>query len=232
MSPAAGLPGAAGPAGAFISFEGVEGSGKSSQIARIARRLASSGREVVTTREPGGTALGKRLRAVLLEAGGAPIGPRVELLLYVADRAQHVTEVIAPALRRGAVVLCDRYLDATIAYQGYGRGLGAEAVLSLHRERPLDLRPSRTVLLDLDPAAGLARARARNEAQGTAVAEGRFEAEDLAFHRSVRAGYLTLAAAEPDRIRVVSAEGPEEIVEARVREALRDLLPALGEPGP
>jgi dTMP kinase len=224
--------GPADTAGLFVTFEGVEGSGKSSQVARIARRLATAGRHVVTTREPGGTALGSRLRAVLLERGGAPIGPRVELLLYVADRVQHVTEVIAPALCRGAVVLCDRYLDATIAYQGYGRGLGAGAVLALHRENPLDLRPDRTVLLDLDPLIGLSRARARNVASGTDFAEGRFESETVAFHRAVREGYLALAAEEPDRIRVVDASGEEDAVEGRVRAALRDLLPSLRETAP
>ncbi len=219
-------------AGLFISFEGVEGSGKSSQIARVSRRIAAAGREVVATREPGGTAFGAHLRALLLGPDGVSIGPRVELLLYAADRAQHVAEVIAPALGRRAVVLCDRFLDATVAYQGYGRGLGAEAVLALHRESPLDLRPHRTVLLDIDPAVGLARARARNARSGTALAEGRFEDEDIAFHRAVRAGYLALAAAEPGRIKVVSAEGAEDAVERKVLDALSDLLPALGETRP
>ncbi|MBZ5638647.1 MAG: dTMP kinase [Acidobacteriia bacterium] len=218
--------------GLFITFEGVEGSGKSTQLARIARRLAGAGRDVVATREPGGTALGRRLRGVLLERDGAPIGPRVELLLYVADRAQHVAEVIAPALRRGAVVLSDRFLDATIAYQGYGRGLGREAVLALHRESPLNLRPDRTVLLDLDPVSGLGRARSRNEADGTDLAEGRFESEEVAFHRAVRRGYLALASEEPGRIRLVDAVGPEDAVEERVRAALSDLLPSLRDPVP
>ncbi len=232
MSRATTPPGAARPGGLFVTFEGVEGSGKSSQIRRIARRLAAAGLEVVTTREPGGTELGRRLRALLLGTDVAPIAPRVELLLYAADRAQHVAEVIGPALARGAVVLCDRYLDATIAYQGYGRGLGAGAVLALHRDPPLDLRPARTVLLDLDPAAGLARARARNAALGQALTEGRFEDEDLAFHRAVREGYLALAAAEPRRFRVVAAEGDEDAVESRVVDALLDLVPALRETVP
>jgi len=217
MSPVAENVEPVGPAGIFVTFEGVEGSGKSSQIARIAQRLSTAGHPVVTTREPGGTALGARLRTVLLEKGGAPIAPRVELLLYAADRAQHVTEVIAPALLRGAVVLCDRYLDATIAYQGYARGLGAHAVLALHRESPLDLRPMRTVLLDLDPLVGLSRAQARNASSGTELSEGRYESEATAFHRAVRNGYLALAAAEPERIRVVDASGAENVVEARVR---------------
>ncbi len=218
--------------GLFLSFEGIEGSGKTSQVARLARRLTGAGHEVVATREPGGTPLGARLRSMLLEKEGAPIAPRVELLLYAADRAQHVSEVILPALRRGAVVLCDRYLDATVAYQGYGRGLGAGTVLALHREPPLDLRPHRTLLLDLDPAIGLARARARNAAAGTDAAEGRFEGEALAFHRAVRHGYLALAAAEPGRVRVVDAAGTEDEVEARVGAALRDLLAPIGDPAP
>jgi dTMP kinase len=218
--------------GLFLSFEGVEGSGKTTQLARIARRLAGSGREVVATREPGGTALGARLRTVLLERDGAPISPQVELLLYVADRSQHLAEVIAPALLRGAVVLCDRFLDATVAYQGYGRGLGATAVLALHQESPLDLRPDRTILLDLKPSHGLTRARARDRARGTDLTEGRFESEATAFHHAVRNGYLALAKANPGRIRVVDAVGTEDEVEARVRMALRDLLPELTEPGP
>jgi dTMP kinase len=218
--------------GLFLTFEGVEGSGKSTQLSRIARRLADRGREIVTTREPGGTALGARLRAVLLERDGAPIAPRVELLLYVADRAQHIAEVILPALGRGAVVLCDRFLDATIAYQGYGRRLGATAVLDLHRESPLDLRPHRTILLDLDPGKGLTRAQERNAAQGTETTEGRFESEATAFHRAVREGYLALAKAEPARFRVIDAAGTEIAVEGRIRAALADLLPELREPGP
>jgi len=212
--------------GTFVTFEGIEGSGKSTQAARLAERLRRSGREVVLTREPGGTSLGRELRALLLRTG-SPVLPEAELLLYAADRAQHVGETIAPALARGAAVLCDRFLDATLAYQGVARGLGTEAVLSLHRRPPLDLRPKRTVLLDLDPDAALARARGRDAARMHGPDEGRFEAEPLAFHRKVREGYLRLAGAEPERVRVVAAAGSESAVEAAVLQEVLDLFPDL-----
>jgi dTMP kinase len=212
--------------GTFVTFEGIEGSGKSTQAARLAERLRRSGREVVLTREPGGTVLGRQLRALLLRTG-SPVLPEAELLLYAADRAQHVGETIAPALARGAAVLCDRFLDATLAYQGVARGLGTEAVLSLHRRPPLDLRPQRTVLLDLDPEAALARARGRDAARMEGPDEGRFEAEPHAFHRKVREGYLRLAGAEPERMRVVAAAGSESEVEAAVLREVLDLFPDL-----
>jgi dTMP kinase len=155
------------------------------------------------------------------------VAPATELLLYSADRAQHLIEMIGPALGRGAVVLCDRYLDATLAYQGYGRMLGTDAVLAVHRIPPLDRRPDRTVLLDLDPAEGLARARSRNVSRGTDRCEGRYEMEEIEFHGRVRRGYLDLAAADPERIRVVQAAGSEDEVAARVRAALADLLPEI-----
>ena len=214
--------------GAFVTFEGIEGSGKSTQAGRLSERLRRAGRDVVLTREPGGTALGRQLRALLL-AAESPVLPEAELLLYAADRAQHVAETIAPALARGAVVLCDRFLDATLAYQGVARGLGSEAVLALHRRAPLDLRPRRTVLLDLDPAVALARARGRDAARGGPLDEGRFEAEPLDFHRKVREGYLAIAAAEPDRVRVVPAADDPERVESAILQALTDLFPELGE---
>ncbi len=214
--------------GRFVTFEGIEGSGKSTQIGRLARRLREAGLAVVTTREPGGTAFGQRLRQVLLDPQGEPLDPLAELLLYAADRAQHVGRVIQPALAGGRVVVCDRFADASLAYQGYGRGLALEWVRALHRRPPLDLRPDRTILLDLDPRLAIGRARDRNAA-GRLQREGRFEAEDLAFHERVRAGYLALAREEPERIHVVAAHGDEAEVEARVREALSDLFPELGE---
>jgi len=210
----------------WITFEGVEGTGKTTQLERLARRLEAGGRRVTVTREPGGTRLGRDLRAMLLRPDPKPMHPMTELLLYTADRAQHLAEVVLPALERGDVVLCDRYLDATLAYQGHARGLGVERVLDLHRQPPLDRRPHRTILLDLDPAEGLARARRRNAGQGTDETEGRFEREQVEFHTRVRAGYLDLAAAEPARIRIVDAGGDPDQVESRVLAALRDLLPA------
>lgn len=212
--------------GTFLTFEGIEGSGKSTQARRLAERLRGSGAEVVLTREPGGTPLGERLRALLL-AAESPVLPETELLLYAADRAQHVAETILPALSRGAVVVCDRFLDATLAYQGVARGLGTEAVLRLHARPPLNLRPHRTLLLDLDPEEALSRARARDAARGGSREEGRFEAEPLRFHRRVREGYLAIAAAEPSRVRVVLASGTEEAVAARVLDQVLDLFPPL-----
>ena len=211
-------------AGRFITFEGIEGSGKSTQIARAWASLERAGREVVRTREPGGTALGRRLRSALLDPEQVTMQPVVELLLYAADRAQHIVEVIRPALDRGAWVLCDRYLDTTLAYQGHARGLGTARVLELHSRPPLDLRPHRTILLDLEPEEGLARARQRNAEGEACETEGRFENEDLEFHRRVRDGYLALADTEPRRLRVVDARGDEDAVAQRVELALADLV--------
>lgn len=217
--------------GFFVTFEGIEGSGKSTQIARLAERLVREGLDVVTTREPGGTELGLRLRAVLLECGSTPVSPWAELLLYAADRAEHMARTVRPALDRGAIVLCDRHLDASLAYQGYGRGLPLERIREIHRIPPLDRRPDRTVLLDIDPETGLARARSRNARDGTTFAEGRFEAETLAFHRRVRNGYLQLARAGPERFRIVPGDEDADRVECGVLEALLDLLPG-GEENP
>ncbi|ANM32092.1 hypothetical protein ABI59_05015 [Acidobacteria bacterium Mor1] len=213
----------------FLTFEGIEGSGKSTQIRRLSAHLHTCGVDVVLTREPGGTDIGRALRRVLLSTEGEPPHPSTELLLYAADRAQHLSEVIEPALERGAVVLCDRYLDATLAYQGYGRELGVDRVLELHAAPPLDRRPDRTLLIDLDPEDGIARARARNRDLGLEAEEGRFEAEQIRFHQKVRAGYLELAGAEPGRFRLISGDGTEEEVEARVLSAVTDLWPSLRE---
>jgi dTMP kinase len=218
-----------GPArGRFITFEGVEGCGKSTQLANLAERWAGRGLDVLRTREPGGTPLGERLRCALLDPGEAGMDPMAELLLYVADRAQHIREVIAPALDRGTWVLCDRYIDATLAYQGYARGLGTEVVLKLHARPPLDLRPDRTVLLDLAPGVALARARRRDRERGLDSTTGRFENETPDFHRRVRDGYLALAAAEPERFRVIAADADPTAVSERVAAAVADLVPALG----
>jgi len=214
--------------GRFITFEGIEGSGKSTQIAALARHLQEAGVEVVCTREPGGTSLGRRLRAALLDPGGTTMAPLTEMLLYAADRAQHITEIVRPGIERGAVVLSDRYLDATLAYQGYGRQLGTAVVLDIHSHPPLDLRPDRTVLLDLDPVTGVTRARQRNTERGVAATEGRFEDEDLEFHRRVRDGYLDLARNEPERYRVVDATGETDAVADRVVRAVSDLIPVRG----
>jgi dTMP kinase len=213
--------------GCFVTFEGIEGSGKTSQIARLAERLDDAGEPAVVTREPGGSPLGRRLRGLLLGGEIARIDPVSELLLYVADRAQHLHELIEPTLASGTHVLCDRYIDATLAYQGYARGLDLEFIRVLHQKAPLDRRPHRTILLDLEPEIGLERARRRNDDLGLTTAEGRFERENLAFHRKVREGYLELADAEPFRFRIVAAEGTPDEIEARIADLLSDLFPGL-----
>jgi len=218
---------AAGRRGFFVTFEGIEGSGKTTQIGRLAERLLAEGEPVLTTREPGGSPLGRQLRAILLAEDTVPIGTTAELLLYVADRAQHLHDVIEPALAAGSHVLCDRFLEATLAYQGYARGIDLDFIRALHRRPPLDRRPDRTILLDIDPELGLARARRRNEDLAVRAAEGRFEQEDLDFHRRVRDGYLALAEAEPFRFRIVAAEGTAEEVEARIADLLSDVFPCL-----
>jgi dTMP kinase len=223
------MSGAHGP-GLFLTFEGVEGSGKSTQLARLAARLREGGLRVLATREPGGTDLGRSLRAVLLRPAEAPMHRLTELLLYVADRAEHLATVVRPALERGDVVLCDRYLDATLAYQGHGRGLDLAEIRALHDRAPLDLRPQRTVLLDLDPESGLERARRRDRG-AAARGAGRFEAEEHAFHRRVREGYLELAREAPERFRVVSAAASAAEVEREVWHAIADLFPATARPG-
>ena len=217
-------PGSAPLPGSFISFEGIEGSGKSTQILHLADRLRQAGKEVVLTREPGGTSLGRDLRTLLLKSGDAPPCPMTELLLYAADRAQHLEELIEPALGRGAVVLTDRYLDATLAYQGYGRELGCDLILKIHSHPPLDRRPVRTILLDMEPEVGLNRARVRNTFEGTTISEGRFEEEQLGFHRRVRDGYLLLASQDPERFRVVDADGGIEQVAERIWDTVRDIV--------
>jgi dTMP kinase len=211
--------------GRFITFEGIEGTGKSTQLLRLATRLERSGVEVVATREPGGTELGAGLRALLLRPCASPISPLAELLLYAADRAQHLAEVVEPGLRRGAVVLCDRYVDATLAYQGHGRGLDPELILALHRRATLDRLPDRTVLLVLEPGLALRRALARNASAGRTDEEDRFEQEGLEFQRRVAAGYLDLARSAPDRFRIVDGRGSPEDVEQRVHRSLSDVLP-------
>ena len=209
--------------GIWISFEGTEGCGKSTQLALLARRLTDAGQTVVQTREPGGTEIGRCLRGMLLRPSEQPMAAETELLLYAADRAQHLTEIVSPALERGTTVLCDRFLDATLAYQGYGRGLELQTILRLHSFPPLDLRPRRTLWIELDPEEALQRARKRDAEDGLAAEEGRFEAEELAFHRRVWDGYRALADEDPARIRVVDGHGSPTVVQQRVWKALEDL---------
>jgi dTMP kinase len=203
----------------FISFEGVEGSGKSTALGRLCAALDNRGVSCLRTREPGGSELGKSLRALLLDAR-QQVAPEAELFLYLADRAQHVRQVIRPNLEQGRLVLSDRYADSTIVYQGYGRGLPVERLFELNQLAVGGLWPDLTLLFDLDPHVGLARARARNADHGTQVSEGRFEAEALAFHQRVRKGYLAWAGRFPERFRIIDAGRFPEEVYAQVENAL------------
>jgi dTMP kinase len=209
--------------GVFITFEGIEGTGKSTQVAMLAGSLRGEGRRVVVTREPGGTAIGDRIRGILLDPAHAHLDPVAELLLYGASRAQHLREVIRPALQEGAIVLCDRFSDATLAYQGYGRGLDRQMIVDLDRIATGGMKPDLTVLLDIEPAAGLSRAHRRNRSEGL-EAEARFEHEDLAFHGRVHDGYLAIMKDEPGRLRMVDASLTEKKVHAAIREIVGDVL--------
>lgn len=208
----------------FLTFEGIEGSGKSSQLRRLADYLSGLGVPVTCTREPGGSPVGGALRALLLSETYA-VAPATELLLYAAERAEHVARVVRPALACGQWVLCDRYGDATRAYQCWGRGLRRADVEAVHGLATGGLEPDLTLWLRLDPEVALARARTRDADRGTA--EGRFEAEALAFHRRVAEGYAALAAEMPGRMVPVDAEGTPEAVFGRILLALesRGALP-------
>ncbi len=198
----------------FISFEGIEGSGKTTQLRRLAENLRRRGGEVCLTREPGGCPIADDIRRILLHPDSRAMVPRAELFLYAAARAQHVEEIIRPALELGQVVLCDRFIDATLAYQGFGRRLDRQLIEDLNRQAAGGLMPRMTLLLDLPVEVGLRRARDRNALAFDA--EGRFEEESLDFHRRVRRGYLELARRHPERIRIVEADGTGDEVASRI----------------
>ncbi len=195
----------------FLTFEGVEGSGKSTQTTHLAEALTKAGYEVITTREPGGTELGRKLRAMLLAADAPAPAAETELLLYLADRAEHLARLVRPALERGAVVLADRFSDSTLAYQAYGRGLDRAQVERLDAFARGGLMPSRTFLLDLPVEQGLARARQVGPAD-------RLELEKIEFHKRVRAGFHALAAAEPARFEVLDAREDRIALATRIAE--------------
>lgn len=200
----------------FLTLEGGDAAGKTTQAVELERWLTGLGRTVVRTREPGGTPLGAEIRTLLLHGDG-PIAPRAEALLYAADRAQHVATVVRPALARGEVVVQDRYLDSSVAYQGAGRVLDPEEVRGLSTWATAGLVPDLTVLLDVDPAVARGRRAGRAE-------EDRLEAEQDDFHERVRAAFLALADAAPDRFVVVDAGLPADAVARRIRSAVEPLL--------
>lgn len=197
------------PRARFITFEGMDGSGKTTQMRRLAARLRARGRTVLETAEPGGTAIGREIRRILLDAANRELSPTAELLLYFASRAQNVDQAILPALARGDIVLADRFTDSSLAYQACGRGLGVETVLELDRIACRGLQPDLTILVDIDVETSLARAHARNRVQSQS--ESRMDEQSLEFHRKVYDAYQALAAREPERIKRV--EGRMEIDE-------------------
>ena len=203
----------------FVTLEGIEGCGKSTQAKLLARRFRREGYDALLTREPGGTAIGRDIRQVILDPDHHRMAPEVELGLYFSDRAQHLRELVWPALERGRIVVCDRFTDSTLAYQGYGRGIPLGRIRSLDRIMTGGFRPDLTLLLDLAPEEGLFRARERNRSKSLGK-EGRFEEEELRFHERVRAGYLRMARREPKRYLVLPAQGSRhrvhELVWSRV----------------
>jgi dTMP kinase len=212
----------------FVTLEGIEGCGKSTQCRLLAERLEGLGLRVLVTREPGGSELGQTLRRILLSVESADLTRESELFLYLADRSQHVGRTIRPHLDQGGTVLCDRYADSTVAYQGYGRGMDPELLHSLNEVAVGGLWPDLTLLIDLPVEDGLGRAMARNREQSTSASEGRFEAESLAFHGRVRQGYLMLAARHPGRFRIIDGTGTPEEVHRRVWEAAERFMEKTG----
>jgi dTMP kinase len=215
--------------GKFITLEGLDGCGKSTQLAKLAAVLRARGFSVVVTREPGGTAAGEKIRHILLDTATSGLTPLAELALMFASRAQHITEVIQPALAEGRVVLCDRFTDSTEAYQGGGRKLGSQPVLALHRILCGDLQPDLTILMESDVAASVERARRRNKTRGGKNGRGktdenRFELESRAFFGRVRNAYLAIAAREPQRVVVVNARGTAAESHAQIVEIVRQRL--------
>ncbi len=211
--------------GRFITFEGLDGCGKSTQIEKLAVVLRADGLEVLTTREPGGTEIGERIRAVLLDSRTAGLDPMAEMALMFASRAQQIAQVIQPALAAGTWVLCDRYTDSTEAYQGGGRQLGSDAVLQLHTVLCRDFWPDLTILMDSDVAHSVQRARRRNRAAATeGPDENRFEKESRAFFTRVHDAYLRIAEREPHRVALIDARPAPEVTHSKIVNAVRERL--------
>jgi dTMP kinase len=207
----------------FITFEGIEGCGKTTQIRRLARRLASLRIPVVLTFEPGGTRIGRQIRRVLLDSRNRDLAPLAEVMLYAAERAQHVKEVIKPALEQGKWVLCDRFMDATVVYQGMARGQDMKLIQLLNEKVTLSIRPNITLLLDCPVKVGLERAILRNK-RGRVRGQDRFEKENQVFHQRVRRGYLALARKDPKRFVVIRADGSADEVEERIFRYIQPLV--------
>ena len=201
-------------AGSFIVFEGGEGAGKSTQETKLAHWLEERGMSVVRTREPGGTPAGEAIRTIVLSNDYAGLTDRAEALLFAAARGEHAAQVIRPALEAGAIVVCDRYLDSSVAYQGYGRGLGPDYVRNLSLWATRDLVPDLTVLLDVDPSVGLSRVQSPD----------RLESEPIDYHRQVRQAFLDIAAASPDRYLVIDADQDKEAIAQQILRRVADLL--------
>jgi dTMP kinase len=203
--------------GVFITLEGIEGCGKSSQASRLAARLRQAGHPVVETREPGGTPFAERIREILLSSSTEPVAPECEAHLIFASRSQHVARVVLPALARGAIVVCDRFSDSTLAYQGYGRGLDLGALGRLNRFAACGLTPDLTLLLDLPVAAGLARRRRERN-------QNRLDREARSFYGRVRKGFLALAVRHPARIKIIDGSADAETVESQIYHVVQRLL--------
>lgn len=213
--------------GIFITIEGPEGAGKTTQARLLHERLRAR-HPVLYTREPGGTAIGERIRALLLDEGHKEMSAQAEMLLFAASRAQFVAEVVEPALRGGRVLLSERYVDASIAYQGFGRGLGVELVRRVNEAATHGVMPDLTILLDIDPALGLRRARDAAGKEGRQGHGDRLEQEALTFHARVRAGFLAIAHEEPDRIRIVDGSRAQQAVHDEIVRLVDELLTARG----
>jgi len=200
--------------GLFITFEGMDGSGKTTQMHRLAARLRGLGRKVLETAEPGGTPIGMKIRRILLDAANQELSPTTEVLLYFASRSQNVDEWIASALDRGEIVLADRFTDSSLVYQGCGRNLGVETIVALERIACRGLKPNLTLLVDIDAETSLARARARNLAQPHC--ETRMDDQSIEFHRKVYEAYHALAARDPERVKVVDGRADADAIERQV----------------
>jgi dTMP kinase len=217
--------------GLFITFEGVEGCGKTTQMEMLTDHLEWKGKKVLAVREPGGTELGERVRSILLniekeetEGESEGLDPWAELFLYEACRVQLVSKRIKPALEEGKVVICDRYTDSTVSYQGYGRGLDIDAVRSVNTLGSMGMVPDITFVLDCAPEVGLKRAGSRIESIKTGPREDRFEKEDIEFHNRVRDGYLKLAGKEPDRVKVIDAEREIAVIHKEICDIIEKSL--------